>query len=220
MQPFLQGAIFGLMIAISLGPAFFSLLQTSVTRGFKAGLFMAIGISISDISIILLSYLGISKLINNPDNQLMVGIIGGIILLIFGLVTFTKKPIQQMESQDVNANLSTADKLNNKSWNPLAFMIKGYFLNIANPFLIIFWMGIMSYVSANYGLQSHTVVSFFSGTIVTVFGTDLIKCFVGNKIKNYLKPNVLIWFNRIVGIILMASGVILISRVLYELYPW
>ncbi len=216
MNPFLQGTIFGLMIAISLGPAFFSLLQTSVSYGFKAGLFMAIGITVSDISLILLSYMGISKLINNPDNQLVVGIVGGLILLIFGLVTFTRKPVSNMSSgQQQKPDVPVA-----KGYNPFTFGIKGFFLNIANPFLIIFWMGIMSYVSANYGLETQTVITFFSGTIVTVFGTDLIKSFVGNKIKKYLNDKVLTWFNRIVGIILMASGVILISRVVYEIYPW
>ncbi|MCF8331844.1 MAG: LysE family transporter [Bacteroidales bacterium] len=213
MQPLLQGVLFGLLVAVSLGPAFFSLLQTSVSRGFKAGFFMAVGIALSDISIIALSYMGISKLISNPENQLIVGIIGGIILAIFGLVTFTKRPAKQ-----INDNMADNSIKPSKSLNPLAFTIKGYFLNIANPFLIIFWMGIMSYVSANYGLESKTVISFFSGTIMTIFGTDIIKSFVGNKIKKYLKPKVLIWFNRIVGIILMASAVILISRVLYDLY--
>lgn len=213
MQPFLQGILFGLMVAVSLGPAFFSLLQTSVSRGFKAGFFMAVGISLSDISIIALSYMGISKLISNPENQLIVGIIGGIILAIFGLVTFTKKPAKHLDENINERNIKT-----NKPLNPLTFGIKGYFLNIANPFLIIFWMGIMSYVSTNYGLESKPVISFFSGTIMTIFGTDIIKSFVGNKIKKYLKTKVLIWFNRIVGIILMASAVILISRVLYDLY--
>ncbi len=215
MDPFLQGILFGLMIAISLGPAFFSLLQTSVSYGFKAGLFMAVGITVSDISLILLSYMGISKLINNPDNQLVVGIIGGLILLIFGLVTITRKPVNNMNNdQQNNAEVPVA-----KTYNPVTFCIKGFFLNIANPFLIIFWMGIMSYVSANYGLETRTVITFFSGTLITVFGTDLIKSFVGNKIKNYLNDKVLTWFNRIVGIILMASGAVLISRVLYEIYP-
>ncbi|MGM0613420.1 MAG: LysE family translocator [Bacteroidota bacterium] len=216
MQPFFQGIVFGLMVAISLGPAFFSLLQTSVSNGFKAGLFMAIGISMSDIAIIILSYLGISKLINNPDNQFIVGIVGGMILVIFGLVTFTKKPVRQMESDKEKAmRIKPA-----REYNPLTLAIKGFFLNIANPFLIIFWMGIMSYVGTHYGLEEQTVISFFSGTILTIFGTDLIKSFVGNKIKKYLKPNIMIWFNRIVGMILMGSGGFLIIRALYDFFPW
>ena len=216
MQPFVQGVVFGLIVAISLGPAFFSLLQTSVSNGFKAGLFMAIGISLSDIVIIWLSYLGISKLINEPDNQFIIGMIGGIILLIFGLVTFTKKPEKQMESDKEKAmRIKPA-----KTYNPVTLSIKGFFLNIANPFIIIFWMGVMSYVSTNYGLEDQIVISFFSGTILTIFGTDMIKSFVGDKIKKYLKPHVMIWFNRIVGMILMGSGVFLIIRALYDFFPW
>lgn len=99
-------------------------------------------------------------------------------------------------------------------------MIKGFFLNIANPFLIIFWMGIMSYVTTNYGLEAKSVLSFFSGTMIIVFAADLTKSYVGDKVKEYIKPWLIGWLNRIVGIVLMASGVILISRVLYEIYPW
>lgn len=215
MNPFLQGILFGLMVAISLGPAFFAILQTSVNRGFKSGLFMAIGITLSDIVIILLTYLGISKIINNPDNKLIVGIIGGIILLVFGLVTFTRKPMIEDKP-----NPGETIKIPIKKANSLMHIIKGFFLNIANPFLIIFWMGVMSYVSTNYQFEPRIVMSFFSGTIMTIFGTDLIKSFVGNRIKRYLTSKILIWFNRIVGIILMASGVVLITRVLYEIYPW
>ncbi|MGM0648110.1 MAG: LysE family translocator [Bacteroidota bacterium] len=213
MQPFLQGILFGFMVAITLGPAFFSLLQTSINKGFKAGVFMAIGISLSDITLIFLSYMGISRLINSPDNQLIVGIIGGLVLAIFGLVTFTRKPdVHLPDSKDFQKPGSE------RISNPFAFAIKGYFLNIANPFLIIFWMGIMSFVSTNYGMELKTVTSFFTGTILTIFGTDLVKSFVGNKIKKYLKYNILLWFNRIVGLILMGSAVVLISRVLYDLY--
>lgn len=178
-------------------------------------MFMAIGISMSDMLIILLTYLGISKLINNQDNKIIVGIIGGAILLIFGLVTFTRKPdIEQKTNQKEMIRFSE-----NKS-NPLMHIIKGFFLNIANPFIIIFWMGVMGYVSTNYSIKPQTVMSFFSATIMTIFGTDLIKSFVGNRIKKYLKPKILIWFNRIVGIILMTSGIILIGRVLIEFYSW
>lgn len=213
MQPFLQGILFGLMVAITLGPAFFSLLQTSINKGFKAGVSMAIGISLSDLTLIFLSYMGISRLINNPDNQLIVGIIGGLVLAIFGLVTFTRKPgVHLPNSKELQKPGSEGLS------NPFAFAVKGYFLNIANPFLIIFWMGIMSFVSTNYGMEFKTVAIFFSGTIITIFGTDLIKSFVGNRIKKYLKYSVLLWFNRIVGLILMGSAVVLISRVLFDLY--
>ncbi|MFO8054314.1 MAG: LysE family translocator [Bacteroidales bacterium] len=203
------------MITITLGPAFFSLLQTSINQGFKAGMFMAIGISLSDIVIILLSYLGISRIISNPENQLMVGILGATILLIFGLVTFTKKPMRQIKKPEELAAGTHKD-----IYNPYTSVIKGFFLNIANPFLIIFWMGIMSYVTTNYGLEAKSVLSFFSGTMIIVFAADLTKSYVGDKVKEYIKPWLIGWLNRIVGIVLMASGVILISRVLYEIYPW
>ncbi len=214
MHPFLQGAIFGLMITITLGPAFFSLLQTSVSKGFRAGAFMAVGISLSDILIIFLSYLGISRLISTPENQLMVGILGAAILLIFGVVTFTKKPVSALERQ------RKGEQYIPEAPGKYSHVVKGFFLNIANPFLIIFWMGIMSYVTTNYGVGNKNVFMFFTGTMLMVFSADLFKSYVGNKIKMYMKPWLMGWFNKAVGVVLMVSGVVLISRVLYQVYPW
>lgn len=215
MHPFLQGAIFGLMITVTLlGPAFFSLLQTSVNQGFKAGVFMALGISLSDIAIIFLSYLGISRLISNPENQLVVGILGAAILLIFGVVTFTRKPVSPLKKQQAGG--PEIPEVPGR----FRHVFKGFFLNIANPFLIIFWMGIMSYVTTNYGVGNKNVLLFFTGTILTIFSADLLKSYVGDKVKMFMKPKLIGWFNKGVGLVLMVSGVILISRVLYQVYPW
>jgi hypothetical protein len=60
------------------------------------------------------------------------------------------------------------------------------------------------------------VVVFFSGTLMTIFGTDLLKSFVGIKIKKYLRPRVQLWVNRIVGISLIIFGIVLMIRVIRE----
>ena len=51
MSPFLQGILVGLTFAVLLGPAFFSLIQTSIQRGFRSGLFLALGISFTSNSL-------------------------------------------------------------------------------------------------------------------------------------------------------------------------
>ena len=93
-------------------------------------------------------------------------------------------------------------------------MAKGFFLNIANPFVILFWITIIGYISqrAEYGKLDEYAIIFFAGTIFSVFSTDLLKSFIGYKIKKYLKPRIQLTINRIVGIVLALFGITLIIR--------
>ncbi|NVO01453.1 MAG: LysE family transporter [Bacteroidetes bacterium] len=208
----LRGTVLGITVCFLVGPAFFSLLQTSIHRGLKQGFLLSIGIVLSDMTLIALSFLGVLQVIDNKSNQLAIGIIGGIILIIFGIVTITRKVY-------MGENEENAEKLEEikspKPSNPFMYILKGYFLNIVNPFLLIFWVGAMSGVSALYKSNTHEIIYFFIGTLVTIFATDILKCFVADKISSYLKPKILLWVNRVMGLALLISGIVLIVRAVY-----
>jgi len=203
---FFKGIVLGLTVCFLIGPSFFALLQTSIHRGFKSGLFLSIGIVISDFTLIALSYIGALQILDNQKNQFTIGIVGGIILIAFGIYTFTRKIFIAKEEEDDDIRLKTPA--------PITYVLKGYFTNIANPFLLIFWIGAMGLVSSQYEIGTNEVIIFFIGTLVTIFATDIAKCFVANKLKQYLKPKILHWINYVLGIALMASGIILIIRVI------
>ena len=92
IDTFLEGAALGLIVSITIGPAFFAIIQTGIHRGFSAGFLMALGIAASDVVLIGICYLGAARLFDNPGNKLYIGLIGGILLIIFGVFTFTRKP--------------------------------------------------------------------------------------------------------------------------------
>ena len=79
-----QGFGLGLALALSLGPSFFALIQTSTKRGFKSALGLAFGIFLSDLFCVVLAYLGVAQFFDNPHNKTYVGIIGGTVLVMFG----------------------------------------------------------------------------------------------------------------------------------------
>jgi threonine/homoserine/homoserine lactone efflux protein len=210
MQLFFQGVILGLVISITIGPAFFAIIQTGITRGFRSGLLLALGIIVSDLTLILLAYLGAYTLFDSSGDSvynLYLGIGGGALLIAFGTVTFTRKP---------DAFKRRNPKYSNPVREPrgMTFVLKGYFMNIVNPFLILFWFAAMSWVRQNAPqghLLNHAII-FFSGTLIVVFLMDLLKCFIGNKIKRYLTIRLLFWINKIVGITLALFGVALILK--------
>lgn len=207
MHPFLQGTILGLTLSVLLGPALFTLLQTSIHRGLKSGLFLAGGIFLSDLSVVYLAFLGALQLINQKNTYVIAGVIGGLILIGFGIYTFRRKV-----HIDENNNL-----IEIKVPGPITYILKGYFLNIMNPFVWFFWISAMVGVSANYGDDKHGVMIFFAGTLAAILGSDIFKVFLANKLKQYLKPQMLIRVNHIVGILLVVFGVFLIIRVFIQI---
>lgn len=202
MHPILQGAFLGLTLAVLLGPALFSLLQTSIHRGIKSGLFLAIGIFLSDLTVVTLAYLGLLQVFSEKsNNSLIAGIIGGIILIIFGVFNF-RRLVSTEEKED---------NLNGNGPGVITFMLKGYFLNLLNPFVWIIWITAMSLIS-NYGYDTYDVLLFFIGTLSTILGTDILKVIVANTIKKYLKPAVVTRINHVVGVLLIGFGIFLIIK--------
>ena len=99
-----------------------------------------------------------------------------------------------------------------KAHKPFIYIIKGYLLNLINPFLLIFWMGVMGFVVAEYNSDKEKLAVFFGTSLATVFATDLLKCFVANKIKRLLNPKVLKLVNHGFGILLIVLGIYLMIK--------
>lgn len=206
MHPLLQGVILGLTLSALLGPALFTLLQTSIHRGIKSAIFLAFGIFLSDIFVVYLAFMGALQLINQRNNYLIAGIIGGVILIGFGIYTFYHKIHIDENNKAIEVRVA----------GPLTYILKGYFLNIMNPFVWFFWISAMVGVSSSYGDDKHGVMLFFIGTLLTVFGSDVLKVFIASKIKAHLNVNILVRVNHFVGILLIIFGIFLIIRVIFR----
>lgn len=204
-----DGILLGLTLSIvfGFGPALFALIQTSIHRGFFSGVLLAIGIFLSDVALVALCFFGAIKLVSKPENYLLFGLISGVILIIFGIVTFFRRV--KVTGDDPENGASKP--------GPVTYLLKGFFLNIANPFVWIFWMGVVMGVAASYEGQDHIdLILFFSGTLLTVIAMDILKCFGSFKIKKYLTVKFIEWVNRLTGIGLMGFGIFLIIKSIIE----
>ncbi len=211
LHPLFEGMFLGLTVAIVIGPALFALMQTSIKYGVKTGIFLALGIFSSDLTMVVASYFGAWKIITNPDNHLVFGAIGGSVLIIFGILTLIRK-VPRTEQVEVLSEIKV------KHPGPIPYFFKGYFLNMANPSLWVFWITSVVAISSSYGGDHRKVALFFGGTLFIVLGTDILKCFLANRIKAASNPVVKIWVNRIVGILFMIIGLFVIASSIYEYY--
>ena len=55
-------ALYGFILAFAIGPIFFTLIETSITKGFKAGVFFDLGALSADLVFITIAYFSTSKI--------------------------------------------------------------------------------------------------------------------------------------------------------------
>jgi len=125
-HPLFEGIILGITVSLSLGPALLALIQTSIKHGVKTGIFLALGIFFSDLIVVFGVYFGASQIATNPGSNLVFGLIGGGILLIFGLFTITRKV-------HLTEQVEAIQEIKVKKRGVLPYFFKGFILNIANP---------------------------------------------------------------------------------------
>ena len=76
----IYAALYGFLLAFAIGPVFFTLMETSITKGFKAGLFFDLGAIFADIIFILIAYFSTSKLLDRVKDDPGLLIFGGVVL--------------------------------------------------------------------------------------------------------------------------------------------
>jgi threonine/homoserine/homoserine lactone efflux protein len=188
MPPIINGLIFGLLFVIAIGPAFFALIQTSVQRGFKPAFFLALGISFSDSLFVLLSLFGLSELLNEPKTEMYISLLAMLMLIVVGIYYWRKDPQLSSESIDETNRITL-----------LKYTVKGLVLNGLNPFIIIFWITIISFISVNYDYSIQQDATFFLGVLITILATDIFKAFIAHRLKHMITPKIISNLNRVVG---------------------
>ena len=195
MDIILNGIISGIVLAILVGPIFFTLVQTSIEYGFKAGFFVAIGISLSDMLCITISYLGLSQITENEKFKVYLSYVGGTVLLVFGLyyLFFKNKKMIQNSKKEIKAK------------RPFTYIGKGFIMNGLTPTVLIFWIGTMGVATTELGYDTpRKAILFFASIVGTVFITDLIKAKLADKLRHIMTPKFIYTLNVILGIILVV----------------
>ncbi len=201
----LKGIISGLVLAMTIGPVFFALLRTSVMRGFKSGAFLAGGIATSDAFIALIVYSGVSQFTGSASFQSTAGLVGGILMLIYGGKHFIQPVHEQTKTPDF-AN----DKTQSGSY--LRLFGQGVLLNMVNPFVYLFWLGLISNLTTIIGTNYTQIqgLTFLGAIVITVFTTDILKSYIANQLSNVLTDSVMAVVDRISGAVLIGFGVYLL----------
>jgi threonine/homoserine/homoserine lactone efflux protein len=196
MDKVLQGIQFGIVLAFLIGPVFFTILQTSIEKGFFYGVMVAIGVSLSDIIYVAICYLGLISLLDNPRNHIYMAYFGGGILTLFGIYhVFVKGRSKSMF------------KTSTKEKGTFRYILKGFIINGFSPTVLFFWVGTISLVSLDFGYnEGSDFYIFFSAVLATVFLTDVLKAFLSDRLRKLITNRFIKITNIVFGIVLIVFG--------------
>lgn len=190
-----QGIGIGLGLSVLIGPVFFALIQTSINKGFKTALYLALGISLSDLFYIFLTLLGVESFLGDPHVAYYLGLIGGIILIVFGLQSVFKK-----------VQLSNSEEIVIDSKHIFKSISKGFLLNSLHPGVMLFWLATVSGIVGKSDFTLSEVIILFTCTIISNFCIDLIKIKLADKLSPLLTNSLIKKLNIGVGFILIVCG--------------
>ena len=201
----LTGIPWGIFLSFMIGPVFFILIETSITKGFRAALTFDLGVVLGDIFFIGVAYLGSYRLIASLKDKPALFIFGGILMVAYGIISFIKLKKQakiQYESID--------DEIIKKNYGSL--FIKGFFLNIINIGVLGFWLAIIISVGPKLEMQTSRMMTFFTSVIVTYLLIDCLKMVLAKQLKSKLTPTNIFKIKKGISIVLIVFGLALIAQ--------
>ena len=204
INEYLNAVLLGFGLAFMVGPVFFVLLETSAVKGIRAAIVFDLGVVLSDTLFIFTAYFGSKTFLVKLKDDPRLFLIGGIILISYGLYTIfykkTKKTVTDKELVVVENN------------NYLGLFLKGFFLNSINIGVLAFWLAIVIAISSGLQMNENKIFNYFIIVISTLLITDLVKITVAKQLKKQLTPVVLRKIRQTIGIFFIIFGVILATK--------
>ena len=207
--------VFGLTLAVVLGfgPAFITLIQTSIHRGFRSAAWFAMGVFLNDVLMVSLCVLTSIQVVANNERELFYFSLGaGLILIIFGIFTYNKKvkednfkSIKERTDEIIDENREKFKKDDDTPrW--FVFLGKGFVLNVLNPFVWIFWFSTVAVTAGTMGGNKLKTLLFFAIVLGTSFGCDLLKAKGASFLKKFFNAKRIMIMNKIIGWGLVLFG--------------
>lgn len=204
-----QTVVIVLLLTFSFGPAFFALINTGISYGSRTGSLLAVGVVASDfvvsMLVILLIHYGAGNLIHDEKSQRFMGILAGIVLIVFGAVHFRQSPPKK-EEEDLPIVIPSGQSM----------IVKGFLLNCLNPAVWLLWLSNVTIITKTLNNKAWNMVLYFSITLGLVLLVEIGKVSVAGKLKQFLTPKTMYIINIITGGLLVIFGLVLIYNHFFE----
>jgi threonine/homoserine/homoserine lactone efflux protein len=199
------GIPWGIFLSFMIGPVFFILLETSITKGFRAALAFDLGVVLGDVFFIGVAYLGSYRLISSLKDKPALFIFGGIVMVAYGIISFVK-----LKKQSKIQYEAIEDEIIKKNYGSL--FVKGFFLNVINIGVLGFWLAIIISVGPKLEMQTPRMLTFFTSVIVSYLLIDCLKIVLAKQLKSKLTPTNILKIKKGISIVLIVFGLVLMVQ--------
>lgn len=210
IAPLAKGLALGLILSISVGPVIFSIIKHSLNNGHKGGFAFIAGVSSSDITVVLICNLFSSLFESAITHEVIIGTSGSLFLIGMGIYTIFFKKVTVTDKEALK--LKTMKKR-----EVLGIFLSGYFMNLLNPGVMIFWIAASATILADSKMQPDPAgyrIAVFAVCLLVVLMADSAKVMLAGNIREKLNPHNIHIINRIAGIIYIVFGVALMYGIL------
>ncbi|MDG3582988.1 MULTISPECIES: LysE family translocator [Galbibacter] len=196
----------GILLAFTIGPVFFVLLETGAIKGFRAALSFDLGVVMGDSFFIIIAYFSTNKILHKIKDDPSLFIFGGILLIIYGIISFLKT------KSDYKRDIRNAINQIEVRRNYFKLFFKGFLLNFINVGVLGFWLGIIIIFGPKLEMNDERIFVFLATILATYLFVDCIKIILAKQLRNKLTPRRIFKIKRIISVILVVFGVALMLQ--------
>jgi L-lysine exporter family protein LysE/ArgO len=198
---FSQGFLFGLGAAVPLGPINVLIMSTAL-RSYPAAVAFGAGAMSADATYLILLLFGLLSLLDHPTVMAVMGIAGAGFLLYmsYGIWSHRHDPIhlQRVESTP-------------PIW---ANYLKGYALTLLNPYTVVFWLSVSTYIQTAHLQPLWTVIGMFSGIMLWITLMPLLI----HRTKHLFSQKTVTIISVVSAIVIAFFGVAMVVRIVREFF--
>jgi len=198
---FLKGIAIGFVMAIPIGPIGIMCIRKTLTEGRLSGLIIGLGAATADLFYGCVAVFGLTIISDTLNNQrIWIRIVGSALLFFLGIKTFRAQP------KDPKLKISGSGRL------------RSYFtvviLTLTNPLTIFAFIAVFAAFGLGDGLRFFSAVVLVAGVFI---GSCLWFFLLTSGTILFRKKLDLVglkWVNKIAGILIIISGLIVIGSLL------
>jgi threonine/homoserine/homoserine lactone efflux protein len=188
--------------ALAPGPLLTAVIAKSPMYGFKTGPMMMVGHAAVEIAMVILLVSGLSRFMQNPLSIKIIALLGGMILISFGVDMLVRTP-------------SLPDADNAKQIRDSNLPLLGAAVSLGNPYWSIWWLTIgLGLVLAAQKAGAVALCIFFLGHILADIIWYSIVSFTISRGKRFISGNVYKGMMKTCGVLLAGFGLYFIAAVL------
>ena len=198
---------FGIILAFTIGPVFFVLLETSATKGFRSALIFDFGVILADILFIIIAFYSTNSLRGKIKDDPSFLIFGGALLIVYGIISFVKT------SKSFRSIVKEYNKVEiQKDYGKL--FIKGFLLNFINIGVLLGWLGFIVLGDSLTTSENGEIV-FVVTMIISYFVSDLFKILAAKRLKDKLTPRLIFKTKKVIALVIFGFGIVLLTQGLF-----